>query len=124
MNDVTTPLTQNNPQVAAAPVAKSRLMRWVTMGAAAIGLLIGAMQLANAFILPGCGSSRSLDVIRQIFKDKNLPEPTLTEPRSIAGASKENTCEANYALPNEKGKLNYRVFWEGWTVKVMITKAG
>lgn len=105
------------------PAPKSRLTRWVTIAAGVIAALIGIAKVAEAFILPGCNSSRSLGAVRSIFKDKNLPEPTLTDPKPIAGAAAEKTCEANYALPDEKGALNYRVFWDGWSAKVMITKA-
>ncbi len=74
------------------------------------------------FTLPSCDSSRSLDTVRGIFKDKNLPEPTLTNAKLVTDTSAEKTCQTAYALPNEKGTLDHKVFWEGWTTKVMITK--
>ena len=62
------------------PAPKSRPDPWVTIAAGLIAALIGVAKVAEAFILPGCDSSRSLGAVRSIFKDKNLPEPALTDP--------------------------------------------
>ena len=54
--------------------------------------------------------------------DKNLAEPTLTNQRSVPGGGSEKFCQTAYEIPNETGTLDYKVFWEGWEPKVMITK--
>ena len=72
------------------PAPKSALTRWVTIAAGVIAALIGVAKVAEAFILPGCNSSRSLGAVRSIFKDKNLPEPTLTDPSRSRALRREN----------------------------------
>lgn len=110
------------PQPAPAPPAKKGLPRWASIVVGVVALGVGGLKLLGNFTLPTCDSSRSLDTIKSIFKDKNLPEPTLTGAKTVADQSQEKTCQAAYEIPNEKGTLDYRVYWEGWTVKVMITK--
>lgn len=121
MSDPAAPAAPQDATVAPAP--KSRLNRWLSIIAGVIAILFGGAQLMNTFTLPGCDSTRALDAVRGIFKDKKVPEPTLTNARSVDGASGEKTCQADYDLPTEKGVLSYRVFWDGWSGKVMITKA-
>jgi hypothetical protein len=104
------------------PTFNQRLAKWVPIAAGVIAALIGAAKLSETFTLPSCESSRSLGAIKAIFKDKNIPEPTLTDPKGMTSTSSEKTCEASYEIPNEKGTLDYRVFWDGWEAKVMITK--
>jgi hypothetical protein len=127
MSEVATPSVQQQ-EPAAKPTVTQYLTKWVSLIA---GLVIGVLGLVNMmerFRLPTCESSRSLDVVRSIFKDKNLPPPTLTDAKAATGeaatgeAGNEKLCMAHYEIPDEKGTLNYKVFWEGWTAKVMITK--
>lgn len=120
MTDVNQPA---QPAPATAAPKGGRFSRWVSIIAAIVALVLGGAKLSEMFVLPGCDSSRALNAIRSIFKDKNLPEPTLTDAKIAGGPSNENNCEAAYAMPNEKGALSYRVFWDGWSAKVMITKA-
>ena len=120
MSEPATPVAP--PQAPAAPTLGQRLTKWIPIAAGLIAALIGAAKLFETFSLPSCESSRSLGAIKSIFKDKNLPEPTLTDPKSLTSTSSEKTCETAYEIPNEKGTLDYRVFWDGWDAKVMITK--
>ena len=73
-------------------------------------------------MLPSCGSNRSLEAIRSIFREKDIAEPTLSGASGVGSSSAEKTCTIAYEIPNEKGTLDYRVFWDGWEAKVMITK--
>jgi hypothetical protein len=121
---MTDPAAPAAPQGASAePAPKSRANRWLSILAGIIAMLFGGWKLVETFTLPACDSSRALDAVRGIFKDKKVPEPTLANARSVDGASGEKTCQADYDLPSEKGVLSYRVFWDGWSGKVMITKA-
>lgn len=116
-------MTETATPPAAQPPAKSWLKTILSVVVGIIALLIGAAKLSETFVLPGCDSSRSLNALKSIFKDKNLPEPTLNGPQIAGGPSNENTCQVDYSIPNEKGVLSYRVYWDGWTPKVMISKA-
>ena len=89
---------------------------------AVIGALIGAAKLYENFTLPSCDAKRSLDTLQTIFKDKNLPSPTLTDAKEVAHTADDKNCEAAYAIPNEKGVLEYRVYWKEKDVQVLITK--
>jgi hypothetical protein len=120
MTDAATAPEQNAP---ASPPKKSRLTQWLGIAVGLIFAIIALVKVINIFVLPACDSSSARGAIRSIFKDKNLPEPTLTDAKVVGGPSSENTCQASYALPSEKGTLTYRVYWEGWTAKVMISKA-
>ncbi|BAT59882.1 hypothetical protein GJW-30_1_02417 [Variibacter gotjawalensis] len=111
------------PTPAATSPKQSRLMRWLGVITSVIFLLLAIVKVSEFFLLPSCDSSRSTGAIKSIFKDKNIGDPTLTNTRATTGAAGENTCIADYALPNEKGELTYRVYWESWSPKVMITKA-
>ncbi|MEA2917517.1 MAG: hypothetical protein QOJ15_9598 [Bradyrhizobium sp.] len=122
MSEVATPPVPLQ-EPAAKPTLTQQLTKWVSVIAGLIVAVLGVVKLMENFTLPACDSSRSLDVIRSIFKDKNLPPPTLTDAKAAAGeAANEKLCTANYELPNEKGVLDYKVFWEGRSATVMITK--
>jgi hypothetical protein len=105
------------------PNINQRIAKWLPICAGLIAAVVGAAKISENFMLPSCGSSRSLGAIKSIFSDKNLPEPTLTGATGVSsGASSEKACQARYEIPNESGTLDYKVFWEGWEPKVMITK--
>lgn len=112
--------------VPAAPPTEKKWLTWLKWGAGAFiaiaGGIVAIAKLTEPFVLPTCDSKRSLDTLRGIFKDKNLPDPTLTGAKEVTSTSDEKTCEVDYAVPNEKGALDYRVYWEGKDVKVMISK--
>ena len=118
MSDVVTPA----PAPAEAPTWKTRLGKWSSVIVGICALLVGGIKLLDAFTLPACDSSRSLDAVRSIFKDKKLPEPTLNGAKPVTDTSQEKTCTVSYVLPDEKGMLDYRVYWEGWSAQVMISK--
>jgi hypothetical protein len=99
-----------------------RIAKWLPICAGIVVAIAGAAKIADNFTLPSCDSSRSLGAIKSIFEDKKLPEPTLTGVSGISNSSSEKTCQASYEIPNENGTLDYKVFWDGWEPKVMITK--
>jgi hypothetical protein len=121
MSDVATP-TVPPQDPAAKPTMKEKLTKWASAFGGIMIAILGVIKLMESFTLPSCDSSRSLDAVHAIFKDKNLPQPTLTGVKSAGEGDKEKLCQAAYEIPNEKGTLDYKVFWEGWTAKVMITK--
>jgi hypothetical protein len=112
------------PQVEpnAKPGWSQRLTRWAGAAVGVVVLISGGVKLLENFTLPPCDSSRSLDTIKSIFKDKKLPDPTLSDAKTVTSERSEKTCQTSYEIPNEKGTLDYRVFWDGWSAKVMITK--
>lgn len=123
------PPTPAAPPPAAAPVSapaqwnwNQRVAKWVPILAGIVAAIVGVAKFAENYTLPSCDSSRSLDAIRAIFKDKEIAEPTLTSAKGLTNSSSEKTCTTDYEIPNEKGTLEYRVFWDGWDPKVMITK--
>lgn len=121
------PATPAAPPAPTAPVPaqwnwNQRIAKWVPILAGVVAAIVGAAKITENFTLPSCDSSRSLEAIRAIFKDKEIADPTLSSAKGVTSASSEKTCTAAYEIPNEKGTLDYRVFWDGWEAKVMITK--
>jgi hypothetical protein len=124
------PAAPASPPPAASPAAhphakpniNQRIAKWLPIGAGIVALVVGAAKIADNFTLPSCDSSRSLGAIKSIFEDKKLPEPTLTDATGLSSSGSEKACKASYEIPNEKGTLDYKVFWDGWEPKVMITK--
>jgi len=122
------PATPSAPPPAAhPPVARpwtmnQRIAKWLPICAGIVAAVVGAAKISENFVLPGCDSSRSLGAIKSIFQDKNLAEPTLSNQRSVPGGGSEKFCQTAYEIPNETGTLDYKVFWDGWEPKVMITK--
>ena len=130
MSDPATPAASPAPPppaalAAAAPVQwnwNQRIAKWVPILAGVVAAIVGVSKFAENYTLPSCDSSRSLDAIRAIFKDKEIGEPTLSGAKGLTTSSSEKTCATDYEIPNEKGTLEYRVCWDGWDPKVMITK--
>jgi len=98
------------------------MRRGFAVFAVVVGGIVALAKLAEPFVLPNCNSKRAHETLRNIFKEKNLPDPTLTDTKEIAHTNDEKTCEAAYAIPNEKGVLDYRIYWKEKDVQVMITK--
>ena len=123
MSDPAPPVAaQPQADANATPTWNQRLTRWASVAVGFVALIVGGIKLLDNFTLPTCDSTRSLDTIKSIFKDKNLPDPTLTGAQTVTSERSEKTCHTAYEIPNEKGTLDYRVFWDGWSAKVMITK--
>jgi hypothetical protein len=120
MSDPATPAAA--PPAAGPPKWQTWLTRGVGILLFIIGTVLGGTKVFETFTLPSCESKRTLDVIRAIFKEKELPEPKLTGAQDAGSSGNEKSCTVSYELPNESGTLEYRVFWEGWTAKVQITK--
>ncbi len=118
----------SDPSIATQPpaAAEKKWLVWVKRGATAFIVIAGGVvaiaKLSESFVLPICDSKRALETLRGIFKEKNLPEPKLADAKQSTSTSDEKTCEVAYEIPNEKGMLDYRIYWEGKETKVMITK--
>jgi hypothetical protein len=112
------------PETAAKPESKSKLYKWIGAAAGVIILLGGAAKLVTTYaMLPSCDASRALNNIRTQFKDKDLADPTLTDAKPVGeNTSSQKNCEANYEIPQEKGILDYRIVWDGWSFKVIVTR--
>ncbi len=122
MTDPAAPAAAPQTDASAKSTWNQRLSRWASVAIGFVALLIGGTKLVGVFTLPSCESTRALETVQSIFKDKNLPEPTLTDAQTVTADRSEKTCQTAYEIPNEKGTLDYRVFWDGWSAKVMITK--
>jgi hypothetical protein len=109
----------------AAP-AKRNWLFWIRRGLAVFSIIVGSIvilaKLAEPFVLPNCNSKRAHDTLRNIFKEKNLPDPTLTDTKEITHTTDEKTCEAAFVIPDEKGVVDYRIYWKEKDVQVMITR--
>ena len=113
------------PVVPAAPAkaAQSKIPRWVSAIAGVVVLFVGLLRLYNVFFpsLPGCDASTTTDLVRKIFKDKNVELTSLNNFRTLTDTSTQKTCQADVATAKETAVISYRVSWEGRDVQVLIT---
>jgi uncharacterized protein YcfL len=98
-----------------------KLSRWASAIAFLIIGVLGIMRGFNAFTLPSCTSDTTIDTIKSIFKDKKVDIDKISDPSTVTDTSSEKTCKAHVDAPREQAMIDYKVYWEGWTVKVMIT---
>jgi hypothetical protein len=106
----------------APPTAKSRWSRWITFAAGIILLLRGALQIALTFTLPACGDKRATDTLHEIFKQQKVTINRITDYQLVTEGESDRTCSAVVDAPGEKANITYRIYWDGWTVKVMIAE--
>lgn len=78
------------------------------------------MKVAENFTLPGYDSERATATVRDIFKDKDVELTALNDIKSVSDTKQEKTCTAHIESKDETANIDYKVFWEGWTVKVLI----
>jgi hypothetical protein len=118
--------------VARAPLApatrpRSRSAgRIASLGALAVLALITVSGIGYAlgidpFSLPSCGAEPTLDVLNDIFKDKNVAVERISRAATVADNGSEKACTAHVDAARERGNIDYRIYWEGWNAKVMIT---
>lgn len=113
------------PAIPAAPAkaAQRKIPGWVSAIVGAVFLFIGLLRLYNVFYpsLPGCDASTTTDLIRKIFKDKNVELTSLNNFKTLTDTSTQKTCQADAATAKETAVILYRVSWEGRDVQVLIT---
>jgi hypothetical protein len=124
MSEQAPPVTVPPAAAPAKPEPKQKLYKWIGAAAGVVIALGGIAKLATTYaMLPSCDSSRALNNIRTQFKDKDLADPALTDAKAVGeNTSSQKNCEANYEIPQEKGILDYRIVWEGWGAKVLVTR--
>jgi len=93
---------------------------WAYIIVGFIGLGIGALKFADNFTLPNCDQNRATDTVREIFKSKNAELTVLNDIKPVTSTRQEKTCTAHVESKDETANIDYKIFWEGWTVKVLI----
>jgi hypothetical protein len=98
--------------------------RWVIGIAGVILMISGLLKLAPVLFpsLPSCSSDSATNVVRSIFKQKNVELTKLGDIKTVTDTSAEKTCEGQVETPTERATIWYRVYWRDRDVMVMITK--
>ena len=85
-----------------------------------LGLGLGALKIAEQFTLPSCSADRTTTTVRDIFKSKDVELVTLNDIKPVIDTRQEKTCSAHIESKDETANIDYKIFWDGWTVKVLI----
>jgi hypothetical protein len=125
----TSPASASSSQApnAAAPAAApktfgQKAVQWFLSACLIIAGLGGILRgYTNIFTLPTCESNTSNETLRSIFKSKDVEVSNITDFKSVTDTSSEKTCQAHVETKDELADIGYRIYWEGWTTKVMIT---
>jgi hypothetical protein len=124
MSDAANPTPAMEPPVEDKP--KPTLGQKLTQWFIAIALLVsgglGLLKVYNQFTLPSCDEERTTTAIKDIFKSKNVELTGFTDAKSVTNTFSEKTCQAHVKTATEEANIDYRIYWEGWTAKVIITK--
>jgi len=104
--------------------AYQRFHKWAMIVFAVIMLGIGALKMYHAFVpeMPSCSASETADVIRNIFKGKDVPLTKLSDMTLVNETSAERNCSARIETKDETAAIGYRITLEGKEFKVLITK--
>jgi hypothetical protein len=102
------------------PTFWQKTSKWVYAIVGLIGIGIGALKIADQFTLPSCDADRTTTTVRDIFKGKDVELVALNDIKPVTDTRQENTCSAHIESKNETANIDYKIFWEGWTVKVLI----
>ena len=117
-------MTENVQPAASAAGAKQtfqqKLTTWVTMAVALIFVLIGAMKVIDEFSLPTCGSERSEETIKSIYKSRNVTLTKVDDMKTVTDTRSERTCTASIESADASATIDYKIFWQGWTAQVLI----
>jgi len=99
-----------------------KLAQWVLGIALLITGVLGIMRSFNSYLfLPACDSDTASATLKSIFKSKDVELTKVTDFKTVTDASSEKTCQAAIETSDEQATIDYRIFWDGWTAKVMIT---
>jgi len=104
--------------------AYQRFHKWAMIVFAVIMLGIGALKMYHAFVpeMPSCSASETADVIRNIFKGKDVPLTKLSDMTLVNETSAERNCSARIETKDDTAAIGYRITLEGKEFKVLITK--
>ena len=119
MSDTPPPAATSAPP-AAQPTFLQRWSRWISVAAGVIIGLTLLLQLLFMFTLPGCGDKRATDTLHAIFRQQKITIDRIRDFKLVSEGESDRTCAAVVEAPGEVANITYRIFWEGWTVKVMI----
>ena len=111
------------PAVAPAevkPTLSQKFGKWIVALCGLIAAGLSLVKLIDQFTLPGCDASRTTSTVRDIFKGKDVELVTLDQIKSVTDGRQEKTCSAHIESKDETANVDYKVFWDGWTVKVLI----
>lgn len=118
---------------AAAPAARAKLwetpgyrkfQQWFLIACAAIIGLLGLLKLYNTFVpqMPRCDASETTDLIRSIFKKRDIELTTLNAMTPVSETSSERNCRAHLETSSESATIEYRITMQGKEFTVLITK--
>jgi hypothetical protein len=119
------------PAAAPAPPAKlwqtpgwQKFQRWFLIACAAIIGLLGLLKLYNVFMpqMPRCEASETTDLIRSIFKKKDIDLAALNAMTPVTETSSERNCRAHIETSSETATIEYRITMQGKEFTVLITK--
>jgi hypothetical protein len=87
-------------------------------------VLIGALKAYNFFVpqMPACADSNTADVVRGIFKNKDVALTNLSDMKLDNETGSERNCLAHIETAGETGTIAYRITMQGKEFQVMITK--
>jgi hypothetical protein len=108
------------------PVRSPVRRRVIALGSATAGavvLIIAGVWLTNKLSLPGCDAELARTAITGIFDEKKVKLDALADVRTLTSARSEKTCQARADIVGGFFNLDYRIEWEGWKARVMITRA-
>jgi hypothetical protein len=116
------PVAGAAPPPAAPKSFAQKAAQWFVGACLIIAGLGGIIKgYTNIFTLPSCESSTASDTLKSIFKSKDVEVSNISDFKSVTNTSSEKTCQAHVETPDELADIAYRIYWEGWTTKVMIT---
>jgi len=124
MSDVTSHPGAEPPQDQAKPkrTLTQKLTQWFVAIALFISGGLGLSKGVNTFLLPSCDSGRTTDTLKSIFKGKNVEISDLTDVKTLTDTYSEKTCQAHVKTASEEANIDYRIYWDGWTASIVITK--
>jgi hypothetical protein len=96
----------------------------VTIAAGIILALIGLLKIYNAFVpqMPACADTSVADVIRDIFKQKDIALTKLSDLKLDNETASERNCLAHIETASETGTISYRITMQGKEFQVLIAK--
>jgi hypothetical protein len=99
-----------------------KLTQWFVAIALLVSGGLGLLKAFNQFTLPSCTSDRTSETLKGIFKSKNVEVSDISAMTSLTDTYSEKTCTAHVKATSEEANIAYRIYWDGWSATVMITK--
>jgi len=102
------------------PTFWQKTSKWAYAILGLLGVGLGVVKIVDQFTLPSCNAERTTTTLRDIFKSKDVELVALKEIKAVTDTRQEKTCTAYIESKDETANIDYKVFWDGWTVKVLI----